>query len=67
MTNLSLFDLHCDTATRMLEERQPLEENEFAVSLRKAGVFAQYIQVMALFTDPRLSDSKGWTHLREML
>ena len=67
MTNLSLFDLHCDTAARMLEERQPLEENEFAVSLRKAGAFAQYIQVMALFTDPRLSDSEGWTHLREML
>lgn len=65
MENLSLFDLHCDTALRMLEESQPITDNGFAVSLKKASAFAQYIQVMALFTDPRLSDADGWLRLKE--
>lgn len=67
MQPLSLFDLHCDTAMRMLEENQPLEENGFAVSLNKAASFTQYVQVMALFTDPGLSDAEGWVHLQKML
>lgn len=67
MRSLSLFDLHCDTALRMLEEHQPLAENGFAVSLKKAEPFTQYVQVMALFTDPGLSDAEGWVHLRRML
>lgn len=67
MQSLSLFDLHCDTALRMLEENQPLAENGFAVSLKKAAPFTQYVQVMALFTDPGFSDAEGWVHLRSML
>ena len=44
---LSLFDLHCDTAGEMLKTGQELEQNELAVSLRKASVYQHYVQVMA--------------------
>ena len=67
MNQLSLFDLHCDTALRMLEEKQPLSDNAFAVSLKKAEPFAQYIQVMALYTSSRLTDAEGWLQLKRML
>ena len=30
MEPFSLFDLHCDTAGRMLNEKQPLADNDFA-------------------------------------
>ncbi|MBQ1229843.1 MAG: hypothetical protein IIX80_02305 [Clostridia bacterium] len=64
---LSLFDLHCDTAFRMLTEKQPLERNTFAVSLEKSEGFAQYIQVMALWIDRRLTDDEGWSSFWSML
>lgn len=64
---VSLFDLHCDTAFRMLTERQPLERNDFAVSLEKANGFERYIQVMALWIDHRRKDSDGWRFFWQML
>ena len=66
MNDLSLFDLHCDTAGRMLRKKQPLGDNGLAVSLKKAGAFRQYVQVMAFFPDNRLSPEDGWTHVRQM-
>ena len=63
---LSLFDLHCDTACEMLAQRQPLGENHLAVSLAQAQDFTQYIQVMALWTDPALDNEAGWQRLRRM-
>ncbi|MBQ7347961.1 MAG: membrane dipeptidase [Clostridia bacterium] len=57
---LSLFDLHCDTAYKMLTENQPLSRNNFAISLENARKFEQYTQVMALWTDDKLDDEVGW-------
>ena len=57
---LSLFDLHCDTAGEMLRQCQSLADNTLAVSLKKAKVFSQYIQVMAHWTPYSLSDEDGW-------
>ena len=65
--NLSLFDLHCDTVCRMYERGEGFEENNLAVSLNRASVFQKYVQVMALFTSSRLSDSEGWLRSRELL
>ncbi len=58
---LSLFDLHCDTAYEMLKKGQPLTCNTLAVSLTHASVFRRYIQVMALWTEHSLDDEAGWT------
>ena len=56
----SLIDLHCDTATELFRTGQSLTENGLAVSLNSASVFSPYLQVTAFFTDPGLSDEKGW-------
>lgn len=67
MEHLSLFDLHCDTADKMLATGQSFGKNTLSVSLSKAGAFRQYIQVMALWTDNRLSDREGWQQVRRMV
>lgn len=62
----SLFDLHCDTAYEMLRRGQALTKNDLAVSLDGAHTYAQYVQVMAHWTDRRLSDEEGWRQLLAM-
>lgn len=64
---LSLFDLHCDTACRMLNEHQPLSENSFCVSLKQAKDFHRYYQIMALWTSHHLDDEHGWNEALRML
>ncbi len=65
--NLSLFDLHADTAWAMYQAKQPLTHNSLAISLDKAQKYARYIQTMALWTSPKLSDEEGYLHLLEMV
>lgn len=60
---LSLFDLHCDTALRMLTYAKSLYDNPFAVSLAKSTCFTRYVQVMALFTPHEMSDADGWENV----
>lgn len=64
---LSLFDLHADTAWAMYQAKQPLESNSLAVSLQKAKKFDRYIQTMALWTSPNLSDEEGYEHIFKMV
>ncbi len=64
---LSLFDLHCDTALEMLRQKQSLTKNDLAVSLEKASAFRRYIQVMALWIPRSLTDSDGWQFCLDML
>lgn len=63
---LSVFDLHCDTAERMLLEHQGLSKNDFAVSLEQAKKFDRYIQVMAHYIDHSLSEEDGWQRFLAM-
>lgn len=65
--NLSLFDLHADTAWAMYQTKQSLMSNSLAVSLDKAQKYARYIQVMALWTTPNLSDEDGYLRLFEIV
>ena len=64
---LSLFDLHADTAWAMYQFNQPLGENNLAVSLKNAENYDRYIQTMALWTSPKLSDDEGYEHLFKMV
>lgn len=57
---LSLIDLHCDTAYEMHRQNQKLTSNHLAISLQNAEKFKQYGQVMALWTSDQLSDCDGW-------
>ena len=58
--DMNLFDLHCDTATRLYSERQGFYKNNFHISIESAGYLTKYAQVMAVWTDKRLSDSEGY-------
>lgn len=57
---LSLIDLHCDTAYEMHRQNLKLTSNHLAISLQNAEKFKQYGQVMALWTSDQLSDHDGW-------
>ena len=64
---LSLFDLHADTAWAMYKSGQPLGSNSLAVSLDKAQKYERYIQTMALWTSPKLTDDEGWRELLQVV
>lgn len=64
--NLSLFDLHCDTACKMYAKKQPLSCNDLAISLESTAKFEHYVQVMAFWTDRRLDDESGWERMKQL-
>lgn len=64
---LSLFDLHADTAWAMYRTAEPLRSNSLAVSLDKAQGYTRYIQTMALWTSPNLTNEEGYQHLLKMV
>lgn len=57
---MKLFDLHCDTAIRLLSHSQPLHDNDFHISLKKAEALESYAQVMAVFSQKHLSDHAAY-------
>lgn len=63
---LSLFDLHCDTACEMFEKKQALSRNNLAISLESTEKFEHYVQVMAFWTDHRLDDEAGWKRMKRL-
>lgn len=63
---MKIFDLHCDTATRLLSERQSLMKNSCHISLSDAECLDAYAQVMAVWTDARLTDSQGYARFFEV-
>ena len=58
---MKLFDLHCDTATRLLNEKQGLYENDFHVSISKSKYLENYAQLMAIWSHYKLSDSEAYS------
>lgn len=65
--NMKLFDLHCDTATRLWGENQSLYENNCHISLKRAEYLESYAQVMAIWTDRKLSDENGYQRFFDVL
>ena len=64
---MNLFDLHCDTATRLLSENQGLYQNNFHISLQKTAYLNKYAQVMAVWTNHKLTDEQGYESFFEVL
>ena len=58
---LSLFDLHCDTASELYLQKKSLLSNDLHVGLDKLSPFEHYAQVFAVYTDSSLSDEDGYT------
>ncbi len=63
---MRLFDLHCDTATRLLAEKQEIYDNPFHISLKKAEYIENYAQVMAIWTEHKLTDAEGYARFFEV-
>jgi hypothetical protein len=63
---MKLFDLHCDTATVLLKRGEGLYNNSLHVSLKKAEYLDSYAQVMAIWTDYKLTDSEGYLKFFEV-
>ena len=61
--NISVFDLHCDTALALLggsmRECGDLRTNDLHVDLTRAGKFSGYAQCFACFTSPEQHLPKG--------
>ncbi len=57
---MKLFDLHCDTAYKLLGSGEALYENKYHISLKKASVFENYAQVSAFFANNKLDNEAGW-------
>ncbi len=66
MTYPSLFDLHCDTATSLFAKKQALYENNCHISLKKASLYPKYRQIMAVWSDRRLSDEEAFERFLEV-
>ena len=64
---MKLFDLHCDTATRLLNEKQGLYENYFHVSISKSKYLENYAQLMAIWSHYKLSDSEAYSTFFKMV
>ena len=64
---MKLFDLHCDTATRLLAEKQPLYDNSLHISIKRAEYLEKYAQVMAIWTNYKLTDEEGYYKFFEVL
>ena len=63
---LSLFDLHCDTATALFRDGTSLYENDCHVSLRKASDFLGYRQIMAIWSDKTLDDEQAFCRFQDV-
>lgn len=65
-TFMRLFDLHCDTATRLLDKGGGLYDNSLHISLKGAEYLESYAQVMAVWTPYKLSDGEGYARFFEV-
>ena len=59
---IPLFDLHADTLGEMYKKKELLTKNNLHISLEKAKIFKPYIQVMAIWSDKRLSNNEAYNN-----
>ncbi len=57
--NVPVFDLHCDTASRMLETGSGLRKNALHIDLERAKTLPGYVQCFACFTTTEDSILQG--------
>ena len=64
---IPLFDLHCDTLGEMYDRNYSYDSSPLHISLDKCVDFSPYIQVMAIWSDFRLSPKEAYKRYREAL
>lgn len=64
---LKLFDLHCDTACKIFDNRFMLDNSPSHVSLDKADIYDEYCQIMAVWANEELkNDEDAFFHFHEV-
>lgn len=64
--DLSLFDLHCDTAFEIYRNKQSLIDNDLAVSFNKAKKYREYCQTFAIWSDSSLDDESAFEQFKKI-
>ena len=64
---IPLFDLHCDTLSKLYIENEDFLKNNLHISLEKASYFSPYIQIMAIWSDNRLSNEDAYVSYKNIL
>ena len=67
MNNLSLADIHCDTALEMFNLEENFCDNSLSVSSRLAEAFENYVQVTAVWSDRRLDNEQAYEQFFNVL
>ena len=57
---IPLFDLHADTLGEMYKKKEALSKNSLHISYEGAKKFKPYVQVMAIWSDFRLSNDEAF-------
>lgn len=55
-----LFDLHCDTPVKLYQNNYHLDNSKGHVSLQKSSILSDYTQIMAFWSDCRISDDAAF-------
>lgn len=64
---IPLFDLHCDTLTKMCANGFSFSSSPLNISKEKTKVFSPYIQVCAIWSDDSLSDKDAFLRYKEVV
>lgn len=64
---IPLFDLHCDTLTKMCANSFSFSSSPLNISKDKTKFFSPYIQVSAIWSDNSLSDKDAFLHYKEVV
>ena len=64
---IPLFDLHCDTLLSLYKEKYTLDSSPLHISNRKTSNFSPYTQVMAIWSDCRLSSKDAYNQYKNVI
>ena len=64
---MRLFDLHCDTLTEIYLKKENILSNSCNISLDLTESFNSFVQVLAVWSNPKLSDDELYRNFFETL
>jgi len=62
-----LFDLHCDTLSRVFASQEKMENNSCHIDYSKADRYDTYSQIFAVYSDQSLSDEENYKLFFEII
>ncbi len=64
---IPLFDLHCDTLLNLYHNKYSIKASPLHISLDKTKIFSPYNQVLAIWSDCRLSPKEAYNQYRNVI